>query len=627
MAYNKRQRDAQEESNKKNKTENCENKKLWEVLLNSKYDFNSQYMSATKTANYLLEDPIIDWLNLYYKKTLTQSEIQQFEEEYNKNMKYMKFYFDGGNIFEDKIMDFLQAKFLSNFLKINSDGAKGANKNNFEKTKSALYSGVPILAQAVLFNDINKTYGVADLLVRSDYINKIMVNKILTQEEEKIKAPKLNGNYHYIVIDIKYSLLHFSTKNNTLLKSGRIPAYKGQLAIYNCALGLLQGYFPEKAYILGKGWKRNKTLNREKIIEENYDCFDDLGVIDYVNQDNNYIEKTAEAIEWYTNLMNNGQKWNLLKPENKNMYPNMCNDDLLWASVKKKIANEIKEPTLIMNVGIKEREELHKREIYDYEDKDCHAQNMGIKEANEISDRINTLLMKDQQFDVYPRKMANNDKKWQITSPVDFYFDFETVNEDLVRQEINIRNTRAVSAMIFQIGIGWCENNTWQYKSFCIDKVSEEDEKNMVNEFFEFIITKSKELDKTKKYYPRLFHWTQAEITNLKDINKRQNNIYAKFLDESEIYYVDMYNVFIKEKIYIKDALNYKLKTVGKALYKLGKINISWPDTDIVNGQIAMLEAVEYYRNKQNKKIMDDIIAYNEIDCKMIYEIVSFFRN
>jgi hypothetical protein len=557
--------------------------------------------------------------------------LNNFKDNYNKKMQYMKYFFEGGLNFEDKIMDYLKTKYLNNFLIVNNSGREGLTRDNFTKTKNAIYNGVPILAQAVLFNDINNTYGVADLIVRSDYLNKLVNNKIISEQEEKIKAPKLKNNYHYVIIDIKYSLLHFSSKNNTLLKSGRIPAYKGQLAIYNCALGLIQGYFSNKSYIMGRGWKREKSVNKEKITDENYDCFDELGIIDYENQDNSYIKKTAEAIKWYSDVLNNGMNWTPFNPPNKNMYPNMCNDDLIWSDVKKMIAEKNKEPTLVMNVGIKERNNLHEREIYSYLDKDCHAQNMGMKEPTEISERINTILLNDKQYDIYPTKMENNMLNWQKSSPSDFYFDFETINEDLVEQNINIRNTKKINALIFQIGIGWCENNIWKYKSFCLDEISEISEMNMVDSFFEFVIKKSKELDEKNEYYPRLFHWTNAEITNLKDINKRRNGRYLNFLDDSLIKFVDMYKVFIDEKIYIKGALNYKLKTVGKALYNLGKIQTVWPDTNIVNGQIAMFEAVKYYKNKKNniiiKNIIEDIIKYNEIDCKMIFEIVSLYRN
>lgn len=630
----KRQRDNDNIPNdKKLRIEN-----IWDILLKTKFDSQNKFLSATKTANYLLDDPLLDWLDLYYNKVgfndgtlLTNDDLKNFKDNYNKKMQYMKYFFEGGLAFEDKIMDYLKTKYLNNFLMINNSGREGLNRDNYSKTKNAIYNGIPILAQAVLYNDINNTYGVADLIVRSDYLNKLVNNKIISEQEEKIKAPKLQNSYHYVIIDIKYSLLHFSSKSNLLLKSGRIPAYKGQLAIYNCALGLIQGLFPNKSYIMGRGWKREKSVNKEKITEENYDCFDELGVIDYENQDKIYIQKTAEAIKWYSDVLNNGMKWSPLNPPNKYMYPNMCNDDLIWSDVKKMIAEKNKEPTLIMNVGIKERTNLHERKIYSYLDKDCHAQNMGIKEPTEISERINTILLNDKQLDICPTKMENNFLNWQKSSPSDFYFDFETINEDLVEQNINIRNTKKVNALIFQIGIGWCENNEWNYKSFCLDEINEINEMNMVDKFFEFIIKKSKELDKKNEYYPRLFHWTNAEITNLKDINKRRDNRYSNFLDGSLIKFVDMYKVFLNEKVYIKGALNYKLKTIGKALYKLGKIQTMWPDTDITNGQIAMFEAVKYYKNKKynalEDNIIEDIIKYNEIDCKMIYEIVFLYRN
>lgn len=613
-------------------------KNIWESLLQVKFDNNNKYMSATKTGNYLLDDPLLDWLELYYKKIgfndgnmLTNDDLNIFKNNYEKKMQYMKYIFEGGLIFENKILDHLKTKYLNNFLMVNNSGKEGLTRDNFTKTKNAIFNGVPILAQAVLYNDVNKTYGIADLIVRSDYLNKLVNNKIMSEQEEKIKASNLKKNYHYVIIDIKYSLLHFSTKSNILLKSGRIPAYKGQLAIYNCALGLIQGFFPPKSYILGRGWKREKTVNKERIIEESYDCFDELGIIDYENQDNIYIQKTADAINWYSDVLKNGFKWSPLKPPNKNMYPNMCNDDLIWDDVKKFIAEKNNEPTLVMNVGIKERNNLHERKIYSYLDKDCHAQNMGMKEPTEISERINTILLNDSQHDIYPIKMTNNLLNWQKVSPCDFYFDFETINEDLVEQNINIRNTKKINALIFQIGIGWCENNEWKYKSFCLDEINETNEMNMVDNFFKFIVEKSKDLDKDDIYYPRLFHWTNAEITNLKDIDKRQNGRYSNFLNGSLVKYVDMYKVFIEEKVYIKGALNYKLKTIGKALYKLGKIQTAWPDTDIVNGQIAMLEAVKYYKNKKNNILLDniieDIVKYNEIDCKMIFEIVSLYRN
>jgi hypothetical protein len=635
---------------------------VWKNINNAKYNNNGKYMSATKTANYLLEDPILDWLDLYYKdyglndkkQILSNNEKKKIKEEYENNRKYLQVYFEGGLTFEDKIMKSLKQKFGEKFIMLKENAYNGITDQDFNITIKAMQSGFPIIAQAVLYNYHNNTRGIADLIVRSDYVNKIMKNPILTQEEEKIKAPNLNGNYHYVIIDIKWSTLHFSSKSNNVLKEGRIPAYKGQLAIYNCILGNIQGYFPEKAYLLGKGWKREKTIKRETITEWNRDCFDQLGVIDYNGIDNIFIQKTADAIKWYNDVSVNGKNWSPLNPpnNNENMYPNMSNDDLVWGYVKKEIAEKIGEITKICHVGIKERKALHKKCIYSYYDPKCTSENMGLG-STETANKINAILdiNRDNQYNIFPEKIINNMCNWQESSPVDFYFDFETLNEQFTKNykdmDIDDFSVSNASGLIFEIGVGWIENNLWNFKKYYIDKVSQEEEAKIIEKFYKFILSKSLELDPQKKYYPRLFHWTNAERNNLKDANIRHNGKFAEFIGEVDIKFVDMYKVFSGgrilntdkneydeyEPIAIKGAFNYKLKTIGKALYNLGKIQTQWPDTDITNGQIAMLEAIKYYKNKMNNcitekdhQIFDDIIKYNEIDCKMIWDIVNYFR-
>lgn len=630
------------------------NESKWNVINKTKYVVDpsngiySEFMSATRTANYLLDDPLLDWLNLYYcqhgfnNKTLLQKEEVDIKKEYDKNSKYMNIYFDGGIKFEDLVMKSLEKKWGKDIITINTTGREGTNKENFNKTIRAMKKGIPFIAQAVLYNTNNNTRGNADLIVRSDYMNKLVLDHVLSAEEETFKAPKLNGNYHYLVIDIKWSTLNLCAKDNTLRKCGRIPAYKGQLAIYNCALGNIQGYTPTKSYLMGKGWRRDKIINKEKFPFRGNDCFECLGIVDYAGIDNMYIEKTAKAIQWYQDVVNNGKKWSPFDPPNENMYPNMSNDDMVWGSVKKKISDKIGEITQICNVGIKERTALHQKGIYSYYDSHCNTPNMGLKNT-ETANKIDTVLdiLRDDQYNIFPRKIQNNMKNWQEASPVDFYFDFETISELLTKMTINIHNSSNISGMIFEIGIGWIEKGEWKFEKFYIDQIDEQEEGRMIDNFYQFILKKSLKLDPQQKYYPRLFHWTNAECNNLKDANKRHGGKWNDLINEINVKFVDMYKVFIGSQIDgmqydpigIKGALNYKLKTIGKALYNLKKIDTQWPDNDISNGQIAMLEAARYYRNKKNNKlsmediqVFDDIIKYNEIDCKMIWEIVNYFR-
>jgi hypothetical protein len=108
--------------------------------------------------------------------------------------------------------------------------------------------------------------------------------------------------------------------------------------------------------------------------------------------------------------------------------------------------------------------------------------------------------------------------------------------------------------------------------------------------------------------------------------------------------FVDLNKIVKNNNIVIKGCMNYGLKDFASAMYDNKFIKTIW-DTECSNGLTAMIDAIRYYNfinsyNKLNnrqkksklndynsyKHIMDDIIRYNEIDCKVLYEILIFFR-
>ncbi len=619
----------------------------WSIL-NSKKKHNDLFVSATKTKNYLMDDPFVDWLELYYVKYgLNTTKItsalslyndeQQREKLCEENSGDLNILFDKGNAFEKYIFDELKRIYNNDFMIVNITGRDGQNKTNIDITTKAILDGVPIIAQAVMLNNNNNTSGCADLLVRSDYLNKIFKTKILSDDELNIKADNMK-QYHYRVVDIKWTTIPLNSKIDTICKQGFMDAYKAQLAIYNCALGNIQGYFPDQTYIMGKGWKRE--LNCTKLTCSN--CFDRLGIIDYAGKDNEIIKKTYEAVLWYREVKKNGHNWSPLddpKKKHKNMYPNMSNDDMKWNTIKKDIALQIGEPTLISYVGKKERDHLHERGIYSINDKFCMSENMGIKLTTdggkqEKAIKIDNIcwINREKEYDVFPQKIENNDFKWKKSLPTDMFFDYETVNIDFINTHINIYDSSSTTGIIvFMIGVGYAEQGVWKYKSFVMNNITPEEECRCMDEFTKFVTDKTNEIDPIKKYKRRLFHWSQAEISNLNTMNARYDNRWLNW--EKDITFVDMYRVFLSEPINIKGSFGYSLKSVGNALFKLGKINLQWSDTDVTNGKNAMFIAAKIYQNKileretrRDISLMQEIIQYNEVDCKMIYEIVQYFR-
>lgn len=86
--------------------------------------------------------------------------------------------------------------------------------------------GKKIICQAVLFNDSNKTFGIADFLIRSDIINEIFEIPQITPEQSSIPSPNLGHPYHYRVFDSKWSTIKFFVDKIHIQNFDRYPIYK-----------------------------------------------------------------------------------------------------------------------------------------------------------------------------------------------------------------------------------------------------------------------------------------------------------------------------------------------------------------------------------------------------------------
>ena len=141
----------------------------------------------------------------------------------------------------------------------------------------------------------------------------------------------------------------------TLRNGHSVKPFKAQLALYNLAVGEMQGYLPDNSYILGNGWVLNKTVNKRKIIRKSSNPFDKLGIIQYKNKDSEYVTKSLDGVKWLRQL-NDSTDWTHDPPSNNYIYPNMNNKmDGMYHRVKTQISDKYGEITSIYNCGIQNR--------------------------------------------------------------------------------------------------------------------------------------------------------------------------------------------------------------------------------------------------------------------------------
>jgi len=538
------------------------------------------FVSASKIRNFILNDPIIDWFKIKYK---------------SKNKSFSNnFLFQKGYEFEKYVINLLKQKinvtYVSNYI----------TDETCKQTIEYMKHGVPLLYSAPVKNNINNTHGIIDLLVRSDYLSYIFENSPISIEDTFIKSPKINKNFYYVVIDIKFSTLHLVQNGKFVSNSNTFKPYKSQLLFYTQIIGLIQGYTSKYAFLLGK---KCKYKENNKIIETD-NCLSKLGIVNFETFDNQYLEKNIKAIQWIDYVQNNK-----LSPFcSQEMYPNMTINSNDFGTKKKKLAEKKGEITLLWNCGIKNRNFAHKNNIYSWKNKRCNSKTLGIKSVKHSNIIDNILKVnRNNNIKIIPSVIKNNLCNWKRSKKYDFYVDFEVLSYNL----FNIPFCHKTSTFIFMIGVGWEENNTWKYKNFTCNSISFEEEQKLINNFISFIgIYKN----------PKLYYWF-AEENFWKKIVKRYHI-------KNTFTWIDLYKIFKNEPIVIKGSLNFKLKSIADSMYKQNMITTKITST-CSSGFEAMINAYNLYQNKINpstSKEMQDIIKYNEFDCKVLWDILKYLR-
>jgi len=579
-------------------------------ILNILIEDPSNFVSATKTKNYIMNDGLVDWLSINKRK----DKVCNFQNV----DRFTSHLMNQGNIFEDKIVEELINKFGSDIVKnVDTDVSNYFTEEKIKKTYEYIQNGIPIICSGILYHPEKKIFGIPDIIIRSDWINYICNFNYYDKNEDIYSAPRLRDTrsyklpkYHYTIVDIKYTTLLLKSDGKHLLNSGFFPAYKSQIRVYLECLDYIQGYLPDKAFILGRKWKYSKKGNKYSGI----DPFERLGCINYFSQDSSFIEKTKEAIEWIR-LCNSpdAKNWSFLNHPlpHPQLYPNMSSKyEGIHLENKNSIADNIKELTSLWMVSVNNRRKAHTQGVYSFLDKRCNSKILGIngKKTSRILDEVIYINRSECEDLIRPYKIENNDMDWKNSLDA-IYIDFETINDAM----FDIKSVRESKDFnyIFMIGISYVEFEETKYISFKMKELNENEERRVCLEFVDFL----ENLD--ENYRQRLFvHWGSIERIEWEKRIEKYNLPSLKFLD--------LLDIFKKEPIVIKGCLNFKLKNISSKLKEYGFIKSTWNE-DLQDGKDAMIMAFNYYSN--NKDEMDIIENYNRIDVIVLKEILDFLRN
>jgi hypothetical protein len=610
--------------NKKRRlSEVCESNKREEIeiIKKKKEDIDwSEWVSASRVRNVFLDDTIIDWLVEFNITSLDDKPVNKKCNsrgtiKYEVEDTFTNFIKAQGIEFEEKIIDIINKK--HSVIKI-AESYQAKDSELFKKTIDFMKEGKPIIYQGVLHNHNNKTFGAPDLMIRNDYINKFIGYDLY---DNNIGSPKLGTPWHYVIVDIKHSTITLTSDGIHIRNDGSVKAYKGQLLVYTEALNVVQGTNLSKAFILGKKYSYESKGKQYEINE----LLTKMGVIDYSTCDKWCNDKLKKALDWIRLVRKEGHNWKLLPmPSKDELFPNMKNDkDGAFNKIKKSLAEEISEITSVTYCGVDKRKLAFSQGVYGWNDDKCTSELLGFKDSP-LASRIDAILDINRQSEVYvkPEKVKYDGNQWRKRkdNEMEFFLDYETINSNFgkISGDVYFEGCE----FIFMLGAGFInKNKTWEFKSFIMEYKTKESERKMLDSFWDFINKKLKEYKKTESIF---IHWSQAEKIAYEKSQLRHLNLQDKKL-------IDLYEVFIKEPIVVKGALNYSLKTIMKSLYKHNLVKTTWNTSNpCSNGLNAMLLAHKCY--EKNEKVTNNILTiknieeYNEIDCKSLWEIIEYLR-
>lgn len=597
-----------------------------------------------ETSPWLRNDPLITWLEHYGAEWgfAKDSEDPAYVEES-----------DFGNYQGKKTREFRRRVIDALEQRLRSTGFGGIERLDLrtnspeapELTRDAIARRPAGIAGAILVDRSERYSGKVDLLLRSDVLDCVCDKPTGYRAERE----------HYVCVSIRF-------RNFALLKSGEADSgsdvYKAQLALLSRALGTIQVFEPNQAFFIGRSWsKASKPATKGSNALE---CL--IPVTLQASGGKDHVALGLEAVRWIHRVRNEGHAWEVTPtPSVPELRPNMdCDRDAPWHEAKKRLAEELREPTALWKVGLAVRNRLLEHGCADWMRSDFPLE-VACEKAGETRDRLEAMIAINRGTDHpphHPARIIWNRDQWLQPDPLEFFVDFETcqhTNDDFSRFP-----GMGGTSIIFMIGCGhWqmpdgAEAGTlfgpepeWVFRVFWVNSVSEEAELEMIREWWQYM-EEVRLATPGAPDRPRIFHWSSAETTSIKkSISEAQ-----KRAEEGEAWCNANWFDFLSEVVrpsgtsdafVVRGAWGFGLKAIGKALHKHGLIETEWKD-GTADGQAAMIggqacfdlaiergcaveEVVVTDRGGNPRKLFREIIDYNETDCRVMAECVRYLRS
>jgi hypothetical protein len=580
------------------------------------------WVAAGETRNWCRNDLLLDWLDEYpmVHGFARDDQLPGYDETFDLG----RFLTRQGRAFEKAVLADLAQRWQVVRITHRPDEARLLSAAT--ATHEAMQAGVPIIAAGVLRDPQLRMFGVVDLLVRSDILGQLSPDAFVGDPLE-LAAIGLSHGRHYRVVDVKFRTLD-------LLRSGGLstsPSDLDTLAqawVYNEALGRIQGYTPPASYVAGRAWKQGEERGNR--------CWERLARVPHDTlvrgRGTDLRETVQQAAAWIRRVRTEGAEWRVLPlPSVPELWPNMKADqDGPWHDAKAKIGAALADLTLLPRVNMTHRARAHDAGVTRWDDPRASSQLLGISSEKEaaIVDAVLAVNRPGGET-VRPARLVTGTQEWRRRTEVEAFVDFEFLQD--LDDDFASFPRKGGQSVIFQIGCGTYQGGEWRFRQFTVDELSIAAEARMIDDWLAHLQTLAADSGGDVSA-ARLVHWSPAETSNFE---RAYDNARARHPDRDwpALSWFDLLREVVQaEPLVVRGAFSFSLKAIARSLHALGHIETHWGDA-LADGAGAMAGAWNAAIEAKRKgvtlgetEVMGEIAAYNEVDCRVMAEILDYLR-
>ena len=579
-----------------------------------------EWVAAGGVRNWCAGDLLLDWLSEYGERHGFRRDDQL--PSYERVFDLARYLMEQGRRFEQAVIVDLQQRWPVTRIATRPDEARSLSAA--EATWDAMHDGAAIIAGAVLRDPERRTFGIADLLVRSDVLGELCPEAFVGDQIE-LPIMSLRHGRHYRVVELKFATLRL-LKDGTLGSDG--IAVMAQVWLYSEALGRLQGYVPPAGYVAGRAWRQG-GLRGDR-------CWEKLARVPretYVrSRESDLGTVVSEALAWVRRVRTEGAEWRVLPiPSVPELWPNMKADaDFPWHNAKAEIARELADLTLLPRVNAELRAAAHAVGVTRWDDPRTSAEMIGVD-----GDQAHTLdavirVNRDEGDVLRPPRVHANEAEWRVPAPAEAFVDFEFVHD--LDDDFSAFPRKGGQSLIFQIGCGTYRDRIWSFRQFTVDDLTVEAEGRMIDEWLEHLEHVARDVGRGSASDVRLVHWSLAEESNFERAYESARSRHPEREWPRLRWYDLLTRVFRAEPIVVKGAFSFGLKSIARAMKAHGLIQTEWGE-GLADGAGAMAGAWAAAadsrargRSMRDSPVMTEIARYNEVDCRVMAEILDYLR-